>query len=126
MTHLEFLEDTIKYYSENVKRRCTTVKACYYSPVSAKKEGISTGCAIGRFLKPEDAIKIDSHDPMSIHNVLSHGELKDLIPQWMQDLGTEFLKQVQGIHDNDFNWNEEGLTPLGWINVNQIKDRYCK
>lgn len=61
MTKLEFLEDTVKYYSENTNRRCVNnvIVGCYYSPENAGKIGISDGCAIGRHLKDSLKEKLD-------------------------------------------------------------------
>ena len=137
MTELELLEDTIKYYSENPERRCVNVKSCYYSPITANKESISEGCAIGRHLDKDFALqidKLDSNDKFygdsGIIKVLSfmlkEEENKSKFPDWMLKMSPDFLSEIQGLHDVNSNWDKNGLTQEGLEYVNEIKNKLAK
>lgn len=47
------------------------------------------------------------------------------LPIWMQDLGEEFLKEVQMLHDSDDYWCIGGLSENGAKQYNNIAKRYC-
>jgi hypothetical protein len=135
MTELELLEDTIKYYSENTERRCVNVKSCYYSPITAHKEGISEGCAIGRHLDKDFALQIDKYDDdfdgdSGIIQVLSvmleEEENKSKFPDWMLKMNPNFLQDIQGLHDANSNWDKNGLSQEGLECEKEIKNKLAK
>ena len=127
MKKLEFLEDTIKYYSEDNNRRCTKGQRCYYSPIKAGKEGISEGCAIGRFLDKNTQHLFDSQAENSINYLLSENEEYILLlPEWMRTFDFQFLRAVQKLHDDMGCWVENGLSDYGLEGVQFIKDTYIK
>ena len=130
MTELELLEDTIKYYSENTERRCSTRFTCYYSPITAGKENISEGCAIGRHLDKDFALQIDNNfidgnTDTGIINILSimlkKEENKSKFPDWMLKMKPKFLSDIQGLHDGVSHWNKNGLSQDGLEYVREIK-----
>jgi len=132
MTELELLEDTIKYYSENPERRCVVMRSCYYSPITAGKENISEGCAIGRHLDKDFALQIDNEDDdfggcSQIENVLSimleKEENKSKFPDWMLKMKPNFLSDIQGLHDGVSHWDKNGLTQEGLEYVKEIKNK---
>lgn len=109
MTAQEFLYDTVHHY--NLNNRCVTTAKCTYSPITIGKEN-SEGCAIGRWIDPELAFRIDkekSDNNSGIHQII------DLypFPDWMKKLDTNFLRQLQGLHDTDSYWTETGLSKSG-------------
>lgn len=118
---LEFLEDTVKYYSEDVNRRCVSADSdCFYSPKSISKEEISEGCAIGRHLT--DKLK-EELDKEFINETVLNNVLFNKLPNELRVLGKSFLEIVQRIHDNEKNWDEGGLTRFGELYVKKIKRR---
>ena len=121
MTRLEFLEDTIKYYSEDTNRRCVSYKGvCNYSPEESNKVGISDGCAIGRHCTPHGRVALDASVCGEVRNVMMSKE-RDYIPVFMQDYGTQFLSYVQTLHDMASYWDANGLTTFGLKEVEDIK-----
>jgi hypothetical protein len=135
MTELELLEDTIKYYSENPERRCVSTVSCYYSPITANKESISEGCAIGRHLDKDFALQIDKDDAdfdgdSGIIQVLSvmleKEENKSKFPDWMLKMSPSFLSEIQGLHDANSHWDKNGLTQEGLEYVKEIKNKLAK
>jgi hypothetical protein len=76
----------------------------------------SPGCAIGQFLTKEAAAKLDGNSPtygMNVQAVLTKDELKDCIPGWMEEMGSDFLNACQRLHDSPDNWDDNGLSARG-------------
>lgn len=129
MTELELLEDTIKYYSENTERRCSSDDGCYYSPITIGKEDVSKGCAIGRHLDKDFALEIDKdYDELNIKSLMKSKFIgnEDKFPDWMIKMKLDFLVSLQDLHDNNLYWDEKGLTQEGFEYVKEIKNKLAK
>ena len=124
MNRIEFLRDTINYYSDDTNRRCIENRMCYYSPEKIGKSEISNGCAIGRHLSREDANFIDNIGVMDVKRIINDPILSQKLPEWMKDLGTSFLYDVQLLHDRSGYWNESGITAAGIDQVKKIQREY--
>lgn len=118
MTREEFLLDTIKYYSEDVSRRCVDNGNCKYSGKSLNMN--SDGCAIGRWLDEELKLELDALGTVPVQNE----KVFDKLPKWMQGMGRCFLHDVQDLHDIDNYWNESGLSQFGKEKVNEMIEHY--
>jgi hypothetical protein len=112
---LDFLEDTVKYYSEDTSRRAVTISGCYYYRTDDGRK-----CAIGRFI-PDDLYneKIEEH---GIDEIFKY----ECIPNELKELGVKFLYDIQYLHDNDFNWENCGLSSEGEEWVYFIKNEIIK
>lgn len=115
---LEVLESTVKYYSEDTRRRCINSDGnCFYSPIQAGNS-LSEGCAIGRYMsnsqKTTSTLMI--YDNMSINKLPKH-----LIPEYLTELPMSFLKNLQLLHDNGINWIVNSLSNDGKNKVNLMK-----
>lgn len=128
MTMQELLDNTIRYYSEDINRRCRGEgRGCYYSPTKINKEGISEGCAIGRHLSPEVQLKFDNAvdvGSQSITTLYNTPQYFNLLPEWMKKMPVKFLGKIQRLHDNSQFWNEKGLTDKGLSYVDGIKAEF--
>lgn len=133
MTKLELLDYTKNNY--NSKNRCVvdTISGndCRYSPKTLGIEDKSKGCAIGCHLTPENALELDTllttddaDATSSIHFVMVEEVGKDLLPQWMQGMDTNFLQAVQSMHDNSNNWGDNGLSKQGLEEYERIKQKF--
>ncbi len=110
-----FLDNTVKFF--NKQNLCLDEKGdCFY--FSEKFDG----CAIGRWLEEDLAKKLDENLYCS---GLILASIFIEIPEWMKELGQNFLVKVQGLHDNLDNWNENGLNFLGEDNKNNIYLEFC-
>ena len=90
---LEFLLDTANYYSEDFTRKSMVDTYCKYLADNGNK------CAIGRHLPDDVCIKLDRlHDEHGGSTVDKNVVFNEL-PEWMQELGKGFLKDVQELHD---------------------------
>ena len=94
-TRIDMLNDAIAYYWGKPERRCVNdIGNCvYYPPTGSQSEG----CAIGRFLTPELARKLDNAEDNNSGVIYSN--IFQQLPTWMKDLGQNFLKDLQILHD---------------------------
>lgn len=117
---LAFLNDTVEYYSDVSRRNVDDDETCFYSPLSEN----SDGCAIGRFLDRDNAAFLDQNAGGSIKTILNRHP--ERIPSWMESLGASFLLNIQYLHDENYYWNKEGLSPSGQKKVDDIKRDYIE
>lgn len=116
---LAFLEDTVNFYnSEN--RVLAHNGACIYS--STVK---SPGCAIGRHLSKDLARDFD------VQKIMFNDRTDDLfveyfekLPTEIKELGDVFLGEIQALHDGGFNWNKDGISETGKIEIERIKKSF--
>lgn len=111
---LAFLEDTAKHYNEN--NRCSINGICQYRPSGPHTQG----CAIGRWLERDNPIITLSSIPGSA----TIDCLEVYLPVWMREMGMDFLRGVQVLHDDVKCWDIEGITPYGESQVIHIKRMY--
>lgn len=108
---LKFLNETIKHFN-STNRAMTPFGRCLYVPI----EGVSEGCAIGRHIKNKAlCFKLDGIGGVGKFEVFV------VLPKKLKDLGQDFLAEVQRLHDNKSNWDENGLTHYGNTKVEIIK-----
>lgn len=116
MTELEFLEDTIKYYSEDTSRRATKIidnhPFCVYRSEDGRK------CAIGRWILDED------YSRSLEENNASTLKSREVLPEWLSKFDGEFLDEVQALHDGNQYWDYDGLTRQGKKRVILIMEIY--
>lgn len=118
---LAFLNETIAHY--NSKNRCVDLKlGCVYAPTQT-----SAGCAIGRHLPLElaqgfDQLAKDNQGcPDGIGWGVSADRIYSKLPESLKELGMTFLARMQSLHDNENNWDSDGLNaPYGKQNVAEI------
>jgi hypothetical protein len=128
MTREEFLLEGVKYYTEDTNRRCaSTQEGCFYSPKKAGKGGISKGCMIGYHLDACLQEKLDNLDKedMDLEGTgVDEKEIFKLLPDWMKELGQDFLIDTQSLHDKAQNWGVNELTWVGKIQLSNIIENY--
>lgn len=113
---LRVLEDTVKYYSKDVKRRAydPVSKTCKYSGTDIKG-CTGTGCAVGRLI------------PLKLRRQLRNTVVKNIfydLPPEVQRLSLPFLENLQSLHDERYFWNSGGLTQMGLNKVAHIKKEF--
>lgn len=121
------LQDVITHFGEDPINRRSEEEGlyetyCVYSRQENKPNNI--GCAIGMYLSDKVAEKLDRNDEGSIKDILKNPELKKLLPKWMLAIDPNFLEDIQILHDNDFIWNDKGLTEKGLDIVRMICKNY--
>lgn len=116
---LEFLEDTIEYYSSDpINKRSffysTNDEACYYRSPEGKK------CAIGRHISDNKYNK--SMEEKNLFGILDYSP--DSLPKEILELDIYFLFEIQILHDKSEFWDNNGLTVEGLEFVNLIKKSF--
>lgn len=125
-TKEEFLLDEIQYYEVDPEnRRCVRALTgkCVYSPITADKQGLSEGCAIGRKLPEGHAERFDNEEIGAIFYIFHTGNEK-VLPEWMLLFGESFLIDCQNLHDNSSYWQHDGLSLGGKHFVKKICMRH--
>lgn len=119
MNKEEFLLDMLDYYTVDPEnRRCQIEGECKYSPETLHLS-TSEGCAIGRHVTKEAALYLDN-EYVSVNNIFARSSYLKLLPEWLSDLGVDFLKHCQNLHDHNNHWNNKGLTHVGKEAVEMI------
>lgn len=97
LAQLAFLTETAQHYtSENRGVKKNNSKICCYV----------RGCAIGRHCPLKLRETLDGF----ASTVVSNRHIFDLLPPKLKRLGNSFLLQVQKLHDDSVNWNQDGLS----------------
>ena len=100
-TRQELLDNTIKFY--NLNNRCVTGLGCRY-------RYNNKACAIGREISDELANRLDNE---FISAQCSNNDVFKLLPIRLQKMGSNFLNDIQILHDNAYNWTKKGLSENG-------------
>ncbi len=103
-TKLQIIDETVKYYSSDPRKRAVTQGLCEYLTSDGRK------CAMGRCCRnPGSLLQGTSYD---IFKKYGDETQKIFFPRY-QGHGEEFWSELQSWHDNLGNWNDEGLTKEG-------------
>lgn len=81
------------------------------------------GCAIGREISDKLAKELDNcsnGDGVAIHNDNQFNKL----PIRLKRMGQDFLYGLQLLHDNDINWDSNGLSDIGMKRAKKIAEKY--
>lgn len=118
MNHLEFLEDTIAFYSVDPKgrRAVNDTGHCKYR-IFDKNDNKVASCAIGRYI-PDDKYKPDLEGEF-----IQKMQIKGIISPKIRGLENDFLVSVQRLHDGKHFWDENGLTPAGEERAEELRER---
>ena len=109
---LNVLNETIAIY--NIKNRSVENSGCKYYLNS------NTGCAIGRLIEDKELCKkLDGlDDDSSVRTVFN------FFPKKIRELNINFLEQLQNLHDNTNNWDDNGISKIGKQEVEDIKVKF--
>jgi hypothetical protein len=80
------------------------------------------GCAVGRLITDKSLCE---RMDLCEESRVSSFSIMALLPPEIEELGTDFLSQVQDLHDESQNWNEGGLSEVGLEKWNSVKEMYC-
>jgi hypothetical protein len=118
-TITEFIIRSLRPYVQDHTRRAvvkretaegTMRNICVYHDADTGK-----GCAFGQWLTPEELVEIPEGNVKSVWEKL---------PEWMRSLFRQWdlALDIQCLHDDDDNWNEDGPTHVFWDRL----DRMCR
>lgn len=104
-----FFEDFISHYN-STNRGIIGENNCSYS----------AGCAIGRVIDHELAMRLDvEHGNPSVRKIFL------LLPMELQELGKDFLQEIQEMHDSSGYWSKNGLSQSGKLLSEHFKEKWC-
>ncbi len=109
-TREELLENTINHFNRG-NRGVDDRGKCTY--INRRTEG---RCAIGRELTEELAIKVTNYSNCSV----SSNQVYNKLPERLKEMGDYFLRRIQSLHDNEFNWDVDGLSEIGYSGARDI------
>lgn len=109
---LQVLTETVAFYGENPsEKRSKNDGHCYYLSASGKR------CAMGRLLDERytraDLSEFEGKDSSCIPSYMIKKEYKEL--------STDFLVELQILHDSNKNWNSSEISEIGAQKVELIK-----
>lgn len=118
-----FLDDTVKFYSEDISRRAMDEgqgQKCLYRLF--KGETVKK-CAIGRHIPDEKYIPaMDAKVSAISDNKL----VQEVLPSEILSLGIDFLAGVQRLHDFQGYWIEGGLCFGGQEYIKNIESEFIE
>lgn len=116
MTKLEIIEETYKYYTEDVKRRAFGNEGkCVY------KNEKGDMCAFGRCMKPD----ADFSNVFGIDAMAKSVDVDFSLKEEYKGHNLEFWNHLQRFHDNDINWSFTGITKNGENNYEFLRTKYA-
>lgn len=124
MTPLEFLKDTIAFYSADPKGRRSvkegSTKCLYFGPNG-------TNCAVGRWIDPrfKDSIMsgVESYNEASVYDLTL--KFRGCIVFAATSLSLSVLGDMQLLHDFDDNWDQSGLSEKGEVLAKRLRKKYA-
>jgi hypothetical protein len=122
MTKIEIIDETVKYYSEDVNRRSFTgtgtSQLCKYKTEDCKM------CAVGRCLTSTFINKFGDLIG-DVHHLFAQVDWNDdLFQEQYKGHGEDFWIDLQHLHDVQMHWDNNGLTEIGKDFLKAIKRRY--
>jgi hypothetical protein len=110
-----FLDYVAKFYNLN-NRAEKPEGGCVYHALDN-----SPGCAIGQFLP----LNLQKNCVGAIDNVYYYQpEYFNQFPDWMREMGFDFLLEIQRLHDYSSYWDENGISEIGQKPYARIVERF--
>lgn len=114
---IKFLNDTVAHYRLSNRSVSSGGTRCLY----LAKDDNTEGCAIGRHLPKELALRMDDRQ-FGNPGVWNNEALFNELPVWMKEMGMKFLSEVQNLHDLEENWSDDGISEAGLLYVKILKE----
>lgn len=119
-TRIKLLNDTISHFN-STNRSTKSDGDCTY--VAHYPE--TQGCAIGRLIADKELCKkLDAISGDDGGGSVKNPRVFNMLPKELQDLGQDFLLEIQCLHDNGNYWDENGIAESGLNEVNRIKLKF--
>lgn len=120
-TAIEIIDETVAYYSEDIKRRAKIFNPDGYGTICQYYTKDGQMCAVGRCLEEPEKFKGDGS---SANQLNAEWELDTILKEEYRDQPISFWDKLQSLHDNDVHWDKEGLSKKGKSFVNVLKKKY--
>lgn len=109
--------------NRNLINRNAKSDGCRYEPFGGERK---YGCAVGRLLPTEIQQKCDSFYCIDEGSSVSNANILKRLPEDILALGKKFLEALQGLHDDEDNWTEKGMSKYGYMRIEEMKRIFCK
>jgi len=118
---LDLLDETVKYYSEDVTRRGFNeeLKMCEYKTDEGKM------CAVGRCID-QNVMDYDKYNRSTTAKMLISKIGQNIFKEEYRGFSFELWRKLQDIHDSWLNWNQNGITNRGMGNVSALRAQIKK
>ena len=114
----EWLDSHLAPYLADPSKRALSDGTCNYRTCDGKK------CIVGQDIP--DKKYIEQMDKLTNSAIDCNDYVLKALPKKTKDLGIEFLKIAQQLHDRSENWNDTGLSLHGKRMYEDIIFKYCK
>lgn len=117
-TKLEIIEETANFYNSYTRAYDPIRHTCVYNTPEDLKQ-----CAVDRCLiDPKMFEEQYGKDGYNISSVVRRGNLKldDYLKEEYRGHGIYFWRSLQEFHDDENNWNENGLSDIGIVEKNRL------
>lgn len=113
---LDIINETANFYTS--KNRAVDPPNCLYVTDDGKR------CAVGRCLKEDLDVKDLDGDVRDLIIEFNVPDIDDLLQEEYKGHSENFWLEIQGFHDLSRIWNEEGLTEYGYLQLEQLKEKW--
>lgn len=119
MNKLQIIEETVKYYSEDVSRRAIKPGGrCEYLTSDGKM------CAVGRCMINPGTNRDDDIGFIPSYSIIEVDQDKILKKEY-RGHENEFWFDLQKLHDANSNWIDNGLSDAGQRYVEKLKEKWA-
>jgi hypothetical protein len=137
LSKLEILNETASFYSEDVTRRATgrSDDCVYVKQVEGKEDQY---CAFSRCCTPMGrlALQAQCNESMGVIGAMSHlyqaghvsnpDSADEILEPRYRGHSINFWAEIQDVHDNSRNWNDDGLTEDGTKQVVRFRKKFTE
>lgn len=123
LTKLEILNETISFYGEDPKRRAINFheedgNTCLYNTNDGRH------CAVGRCFTDEIKALGESFKENKMTSADNLNDLESLLQDKYKGHEVRFWHELQKLHDECSYWGDKGLSIVGEVRVNSIKEQF--
>ena len=121
MNKQEIINETVKYYDEDVDRRAISIHGCVYNGYDG------TYCAIGRCLEDkwkrvddDFVLEQNESDIQTMYEENGFNSLDEMLKPKYRGHKENFWEDLQRLHDNGSNWTYQGISSQGQATVYRL------
>ena len=119
LTKLEIIDATASHFRLG-NRATNEYGSCRYCTKDNKK------CAVGRYMGPENIPDMYSGGVSNLASELQDLCLEDVLIPEARGHNWSFWKDLQNLHDQNVNWLEDGLSPVGKRELTRMKYNWAE
>lgn len=122
MTKIEIIDETVKFYGEDFKRRAVEDGSCLYTTADGRNCAVGR-CLLGKYKKVSMPWN-KGLSPINVADCIGMEDMDSLLLKKYRGHDTEFWGEIQSFHDDSRNWSEKGLTSQGQVVELRLKEHF--